>query len=157
MGVNEKNKRKPKRSYSEADKAGVLALLDANGGNQTQTVRESGVPRSTLREWIAGEHVNGDVADKRQEKKEELGVLFDKVARLYLGRAMSADAVDETKGKDAVIAAATATDKVQLLKGSPTEITEAQVKIVRVPEKSATIEAWKHKSILDSEQPDHAN
>ncbi len=113
-----------KRQYSESDKATALALLAANAGNITRTARETGFPATTLRQWRDGEHINEEVTLLRDQKKEELADLFERVARLYLDRALAPDTVSETKGKDAVIAAATAIDKMQLLKGAPTAINQ---------------------------------
>jgi transposase-like protein len=41
----------PKRTYTDKDKATVWAMLTANEGNVSRTVRETGVPASTIREW----------------------------------------------------------------------------------------------------------
>lgn len=107
-------------SYSEEDKAAALALLELNEGNITRTARALKMPSTTLRQWRDGEHINGDVAKKRDGKKGELTVLFEEVLRIYAERALEQDAIDETKGKDAVIAMATALDKLQLLNGGAT-------------------------------------
>lgn len=40
-------------TYSPEDKAAVMAVLAANGGNQKRTARDTGVALSTLRYWIA--------------------------------------------------------------------------------------------------------
>jgi transposase-like protein len=114
---------KPRRQYTDRDRAATLAVLDTNNGNVSRTMRETGVPRTTLQKWAAGCGISSDVPELRQEKRRELGEIFEHVARLYLERAESADAVADTRGKDAIIAAATAFDKLQLTKGAPTSIT----------------------------------
>ena len=111
-----------KRQYTEDDKATALAMLQANGGNITRVARELHIPASTLRKWRAGEGVSQAVAAKCDQKKEELDGLYEQVARAYLGHALGA-ALKKTSGKDAVIAAATATDKMRLLREQPTSIT----------------------------------
>lgn len=111
-----------RRKYSDKEKARALAALDLNGGNVSGTSKQLKIPRSTLLLWSRDVAVSSDMPELRQEKKQELSALFENVARAYLGRAITTDAVAETKGKDAVIAAATATDKLQLLLGKPTEI-----------------------------------
>lgn len=113
---------KKKRQYSDSDKARVLAVLDANGGNISLTAKQTGVPRNTLSDWSKGRKIVPEVTEMRQDKKEELADVFERVARQYLDRALSDEAIGDTKGKDAVIAAATATDKMQLLRGKPTLI-----------------------------------
>jgi transposase-like protein len=110
-----------KRQYSDKGKAEILAVLDSNKGNVSLTARQTGVPRATLQEWRNG-RISSDVPEIRQIKKEELSDVFERVARQYLDRALSDEATNDTKGKDAVIAAATATDKMQLLRGKPTAI-----------------------------------
>lgn len=142
---------KNKRSYSEDDKASALALLKANGGNITKTSSELNVPPTTLRQWRDGEHVNADVAKKRDKKEAALEDLFEQVARLYLARAMDPEAVTESKGKEAVIAAATAVDKFRLLKGEPTEVTRNEIVNRELPERaaSAAAEALKRRGYVN--------
>jgi transposase-like protein len=115
---------KPKRSYSEADKASALALLRSNAGNVKGTARQLNMPISTLRRWADGEHVNEGVAEKYHEKKRDLADVFEDIARTYAEQALGS--VATSKGKDAVIAAATALDKLRLLRGEATDISEVR-------------------------------
>lgn len=112
-----------KRDYSSDDKAVALALLVANGGNVLRTAKELNMPEPTLRDWATGQ-VNDVVRGKQDEKRRALGDLFEQCSRLYLDRAMTDAAIEDTKGKDAVIAAATAFDKQQLARGEATNITK---------------------------------
>ena len=41
-----------RRSYFERDRATALAVYDANGGNVFRTSNATGVPQSTLRDWV---------------------------------------------------------------------------------------------------------
>jgi transposase-like protein len=118
--------KKYKRSYSEEEKASALALLKANRGNVTKTSSDLNVPATTLRQWRDGEHVNADVAKKREKKERSLAELFEEVAYAYLDRALETEAVSESKGKEAVVAAATALDKLRLLQGEATSISEVR-------------------------------
>lgn len=127
------------RDYSVQDKAAALAWLEANGGNVLKTSKELEVPQQTLRDWRDGKHIDAEINEKRDEKKRELGELFEECCRLYLQRAMDAGAIDDTKGKDAVIAAATAFDKHQLTKGGPTSINK-DITTLTEAEKQAKIE-----------------
>ncbi len=99
-----------------------MVVLDSNGGNLHATARDTGLPQSTIQSWRDRE-IEID-PELRIQKKEELIVLFDRVARAYLERALAEACIEGTKGKDAVTAAAIATDKRQLLSGQPTSITE---------------------------------
>jgi transposase-like protein len=111
-----------KRQYTEDDKATALAALAANGGNIRRTARELNIPATTLRKWQAGTGVNQACAHKGAQKKAELDSLFEQAAQVYLGRALDEGAVAKTPGKDAIIAAATATDKMRLLREQATSI-----------------------------------
>lgn len=115
-----------KRSYSEADKASALALLKANGGNVKQTAKQLGMPRGTLSNWANGDYVNPDVTEKAHEKEDTLEEVFEQLARAYAQHALGEGVLADTKGKDAVIAAATALDKVRLLRGESTNIEEVR-------------------------------
>lgn len=117
------------RQYSEADKATALALLQANGGNLSRTASELKMPLATLQQWRDGKGIHPDVLEKREEKKELLDGLFEQVARTYLGRALSDDAVTASSGKDAIITAATAVDKMRLLREQPTQITDTTARV----------------------------
>lgn len=123
---------KEKRQYTDEEKATALAHLQANGGDVSRTSRELGIPRTTLQQWRDGIGVNKAVPLIRQEKTEALDVLFERVAYLYIGRAQETSAVEKTSGKDAIITAATAVDKLRLLRGQSTEITEERSDLSRL-------------------------
>lgn len=115
-------------NYTDKFKAGAVALLEAQGyptnPNALEKVHQHlnrKPAKRTLMRWFHGE--NGAPDDKlvRQSKKE-IADVFEDVAYKYLARAGEQDAVDETKGKDAVMTAAIAVDKMRLLRGLPTEI-----------------------------------
>ena len=121
-----------KRSYSEEEKAEALALLNVNGGNVNSTAKQLHMPVPTLRKWANGKHINNAVLQKEQQKKQSLAELFEEVARAYIARALDLGAIDDTRGKDAVIAAATALDKLQLLIGAPTA--RSQIQVIDMPD-----------------------
>lgn len=110
------------REYTEDDKATALATLQANNGNILRTANELGIPQSTLRKWRAGEGINRAVAPKCEHKKEELGDLFERVSRLYLDHAIADTTLRKVKGKDAVVAAAVAAEKMRLCREQSTSI-----------------------------------
>lgn len=116
---------KPKRRrYTDDDRATALAVLDSNAGNLSRTSRETGISVSTLRDWRDGAHPG--LAELRNEKREALSEIWDRVARAYLERALSPQVLGDTNGQSAITAAAIATDKLQLLEGKPTEVTEVR-------------------------------
>jgi len=118
-----------KRTYTDEDKAAALVGLDANGGNLSRTAKEFNVPIMTLSEWRNG-RVTETVTGIRKVKKQSLAELFEEAARAYLARALESDAVSDTRGKDALIAAATALDKLQLLTGEDTQRINQRVQVV---------------------------
>ena len=134
-------------NYSDKFKAGAVALLESQGypdkPDALKKVQKhlGGKPATrTLMRWFHGEHGAPDDKLVKREKKE-LADVFEEVAYSYLTRASDQDAIDDTRGKDAVMTAAIAVDKMRLLRGLPTEIivlvpgfTEAIKKLGRDPE-----------------------
>lgn len=113
-----------RRKYSDKEKADALAVLRSNGDNILKTSHETGIPITTLWNWAREKHgINADIPKLETESKEELSSIFERVARKYLAHSETELAVTSTYGNVAVMAAATATDKMQLLRGQPTEIT----------------------------------
>lgn len=112
------------RDYSAEDKAAALAWLDANEGNLLRASKDLKIPYSTLQSWRDGKAITEEITELCEGKKRDLADLFEEVARTYITRALDLGAVDDTKGKDAVIAAATATDKMRLLHEQPTSISK---------------------------------
>jgi transposase-like protein len=113
---------KPKRPYTEDDKATALSLLKSNGNNLLRTATELGIPQSTLFRWRKGGGLNRAIPAKRDAKTAELDALFERIARLYLENAGRSAVVKKTRGKDSVIAACAAVDKLRLLRGESTSI-----------------------------------
>ncbi len=111
---------KPKRQYSDSEKAEYLAALDANGGNVAHTARQTGVPRVTLQQWRNGT-VSADVPKLRQEKKEALSDRLEVIAHSLVDAIPSA--IAGANLQQITTSLAIAIDKMLLLKGQPTEIT----------------------------------
>ena len=66
-----------------------------------------------------------EIAQLSEEKETTLCDVFESVARKYLAHASEDEVVAQTRGRDSVFSAAIAADKMQLLRGQPTSITEA--------------------------------
>ncbi len=111
-----------KRSYSDNEKASILAALDANGGNVNKTARQLKVAASTITDWSKNRKINVDVTDMRQVKKKGLAEKLEDLAHVLV------DALHKSAAnallKDAV-ALGIAIDKMQLLKGQPTAINQS--------------------------------
>jgi transposase-like protein len=110
------------RRYSDEERAACVAALTANRGNLSKTARICGVPRKTLAGWAAqkANELPSGVAKLRHQKKNDLAQLFETLAERMLSVANRK--AQEMSGKDAVIAAAVAVDKMLLLRKQPTSI-----------------------------------
>ena len=107
-------------SYTEDQKATALAALQANGGNLIQTSKVTGIPRTTLRLWRDDKNVPATVAEKCQQKKEDLA---DKLERLAQRLAdASFGKAEEANLQSCATSMAIAIDKMQLLREKPTNI-----------------------------------
>ncbi|NJL03082.1 MAG: transposase [Spirulinaceae cyanobacterium SM2_1_0] len=113
-----------RRKYSDQEKAGALAVLDANSGDVRKTARILGIPYTTLREWcITGPH--NDVAELRKHKKIDLAQRLEQIAReltYALPYKIKAANLQQTATSMAI-----AIDKMQLLRGQPTSIADIAV------------------------------
>lgn len=111
-----------KRQYSDNEKAGALAALDANGGNVNQTAKQLGIPRKTLGMWAHNRHLSADVADIRQEKRKELSARLEDLAHTLVD--ILPGKLPKASVRDLAGALIVAVDKMQLLKGAPTAISK---------------------------------
>lgn len=139
-------------AYAPEEKALAIAILKRYGGMTMSALADieaalgRRVSTSTLHGWlpktetkVKREPKSKNVSKSKSETTKKtpgalvtpdvqaaaevaLDRLFEDVARAYLRRAADETAINATKGKDAVIAAATAVDKMRLLRGLPTEI-----------------------------------
>jgi transposase-like protein len=75
---------KPRRQYSDEEKALVLVALDFNGGNLHRTARELTIPRKTLAAWAEGRNQHPEVAKKRQLHGDDLADRFEEMIRAAL-------------------------------------------------------------------------
>jgi transposase-like protein len=118
----------PKRRYSDEEKAAALATLDANGGNIAETQRQIGIPYRTLANWAAEERngtMHEDVANLGNIKKIDLAQRLEEIAR-ELADAMP-DKIERANLQQVATSMAIAIDKMQLLRGAPTSITDISI------------------------------
>ena len=107
-----------RRSYSDAERATALAALEANGGNIGRTSRELGLPRATLQNWSRREAA----PDLGHQKRGELAEALADVAWRLAGAIPSK--LDAANLQQVAVSLGIVIDKMQLLKGMPTAITE---------------------------------
>jgi len=131
-------------AYNEGQRALAISIIERSGNEVTadvlHVVREAlGTPditAQTLRNWLKQKSQPKNFAHEKKENFAQIHVsdtvqsaaevalddLFETVARRYVQHALKDEVLKEMKGKDAVIAAATAVDKMRLLRDLPTEI-----------------------------------
>jgi hypothetical protein len=125
---NNGNGKKPRREYSDNEKAIVLAALSATvskkypNGNMTAIATQFSLPRRTLAMWAQGKNQHPIVAELCLDKKADIVELIDEAVREMIGA---------SKGKPVNTALqplwtsiGIGLDKKQLLAGQPTSITE---------------------------------
>ena len=120
--------RRPKPKYDDKFRASAIVMLQAAGYPENQykleeVARNLKVPGRTLRRWFNGTS-NPPPDNIVRQGKRELTTIFEDVARRYLEHILRIDIMDETSSRDAIIVAATAIDKLQLLEGKATERVE---------------------------------
>lgn len=118
--------KKKRRTYDDKFRASAVVMLDAAGypnkkGALQEVADHLGISRQVLTNWAQATH-NAPPQDVLQEKKTELADLFENAARIYLAHATTPDVVADVSGNASMTAAAIAVDKMQLLRGLPTEI-----------------------------------
>ncbi len=112
-----------KRKYSDDEKAGTLAALDANRGNALQTSKQLGIPRTTIKRWVA-EGVNPDVTVLRHEKRRELSEKLEDIAHTLSDNILMRAAVQDVEIplKDFATSLGIVIDKMQVLRGMSNQI-----------------------------------
>lgn len=110
-----------KRRYSDEERAACLAALAANAGDIARTARQVGVPYDTLRSWAIGKR-HPESVQMSEAKKIPLAQQFEDLAHQLLG--VARDKAADLTGKEAVVSAAVAVDKMRLLRGESTDISE---------------------------------
>ncbi len=90
--------------------------------NASEAARRSGYSARTARQQGARLLTNANIQTAIQARLATLDAIFEATARAYLEHANRPEIIAETKGPQAVAAAALAIDKMRLLRELPTEI-----------------------------------
>lgn len=134
-------------AYSEVEKATAVEIVRRFGGEISQeAVREiadvlgKSPSKTTIWNWVQkrSEPIQKNEREKNQGGRElvvkptatiiesvaqeTLDNMFEHLARRYLERALEPSVIDDMKGRELVTSAAIAVDKMQLLRGLPTEV-----------------------------------
>lgn len=115
-----------RRHYDDKFRASAVVMLEAAGypnktGALTEVAAHLGISHQLLSNWARATH-NPVPQDVLQEEKTALADLFEGAARIYLKHGTDPVVVAEVSGQASMTAAAIAVDKMQLLRGLPTEI-----------------------------------
>jgi transposase len=114
-----------RRRYTDEDRANALAALAANGGSIALTARQLNIPPQTLRQWARGAR-HPEATQMSDEKKLPLADAFEALSRQLLD-GITPEKIKRTGVKDLATSAGIAVDKMQLLRGEPTEITDERL------------------------------
>jgi len=110
----------PGRQYSDQEKALALAALDANGGDESKTARQTGIPRKTLAYWARG-HTGPAVAMLRQGKREDLAERTEGILHQLLDAVPGK--IGEASLRDLAVMYGVGVEKMRLLREQPTSRT----------------------------------
>lgn len=115
-----------KTRYSDEFRTNALLLVEASGypekqGGITRTAKHIKVPESTLRSWWNGSR-NPPPAEMRAEKRQDLADMLRNEIDGALGAMKGAR--DGASYRDLGTVAGILIDKLQLITGKPTEISE---------------------------------
>jgi transposase-like protein len=113
-----------KRRYSDDERAACLAALAANGGDVAKTARETGVPDPTLRCWAKGTR-HPEALQMQEGKRLPLADMLEDLA--YRAARTSRRGLRHVKADRAAVVMGIAIEKMQLLRGQPTERVDANV------------------------------
>jgi transposase-like protein len=112
-----------RRRYSDEDRANALAALAANAGNVLLTAEQLGIPECTLRQWATGRR-HPEARQMSEEKKAPLADRLEQIAHDLLDDLADPDRRRASSLKETATALGIALDKMQLLRGRATAITQ---------------------------------
>lgn len=111
------------KKYTDVQRAEALAALTANGGNLSATYRATSIPISTLKRW-RDEPADPRLADLGNEKRAGLETELERIANALVNAIPGK--IDEAPLNHVSIALGIAIDKLRLLRGEATEVTEVR-------------------------------
>lgn len=110
------------RTYSDDEKAVALTYLEVNKGDVARTSKQTGIPTDTLYVWSKGKHVHPDVLNLQEQRKEALDARMELMAYTIL-EALP-DKLEGANFRDAAVGLGIVVDKMQVLRGLASNITE---------------------------------
>lgn len=119
-------RKKTRRRYTDEEKAAALVALELNQNLDcpiAATANALQIPDSTIDNWKKGRGISDVVIELGGEKKQSLLELYEKAVTKGLSEIL--DCAQPATWKEAT-GIATFTDKILLLRGQPTAITESR-------------------------------
>ncbi len=105
--------------YSDQQRMEVVVLY-AISGNAKKVAKDTGIPRTTIVGWKKAEWWQDAVTSVRSEKADEHRALYSEL--VDKAQQVALEKLPEASARDAMIIAATGTDKIRLHDGMPTSI-----------------------------------
>lgn len=111
-------------SYSDEQKGNALLALKANAGNVRKTADQTGIPRGTLRSWASGKGVTAKAEKHAEKSAAKLADSIEEVARAILAKILTSTASPEADIQKLATSFAILVDKMLLVNGQPTAISQ---------------------------------
>lgn len=115
-----------KHSYTDAERAAALAVLQANGGNMLRTSKATGIPRTTLITWAGDVERQARMPEVERARFDLADVIERELQAIF--QAMATKRADATY-RELATAAGILTDKLWLLTGKATAHEQTHVTI----------------------------
>jgi transposase-like protein len=141
-----------RREYTERDKATVFAFLEGNGGNIKRTARESNIPVSTVRDWKREWEAKGITEAMREVLPaviEDIADAFESVRNEALLLLQARVKSGDITSSQLVATIGMLTDKLQMIRGNPTKVTEHRVSLPEPNELAALMAGIFQKAVSD--------
>ena len=110
------NMTRPRRRYSDQERAEAMLVLTANGGNLSATALDTGIPYHTLRHWAAGDR-HPEAIQMAKEKMQPLADRLDEIASLLAEGMDDPEKIRKAPLNQIAVALGILIDKVQILRG----------------------------------------
>ncbi len=115
-----------KHSYTDAERAAALAVLQANGGNMLRTSKATGIPRTTLITWAGDVERQARMPEVERARFDLADVIERELQAIF--QAMATKRADATY-RELATAAGILTDKLHLLRGKAIGLEDVHVRV----------------------------
>lgn len=115
----EEMKIRPRRRYTDQERAEAMLVLTANGGNLSATAIDTGIPYHTLRHWAAGDR-HPEAVQMAQEKMLPLADRLEEVASLLAEGMDDPLRIHKAPLNQIAVALGIVIDKIRVLRGQTT-------------------------------------